>query len=95
MQLGEALKTIRKQKNLKQKELSDLCSITQTYLSQIENNKRKPNLELVEKFSRCLGIPLPVIMFLSLTENDVDEHKRPMFNLMTPSIQKYIKEIFI
>ena len=95
MKIGEAIKILRVQKKLKQKELSDKCKITQTYLSQIENNKKKPNFDLLERISSCLGFPVPVILFLSLTENDVSIDKRPLFNMMKPSIQKYINDIFV
>ena len=95
MLVGDAIKTIRKRKNLNQKELSALCNISQTYLSQIENNRKVPNFDTIERIGNCLGIPIPVVMFLSLTENDVRDDKRPLFEMMNPTIQKFINDIFI
>lgn len=94
MQIGDAVKTLRLEKKLKQKELASLCSITQTYLSQIENNKKRPNFELFERLSGHLGVPLPVVLFLSITEDDVVASKRELFRIMKPSINKFIDEIF-
>ena len=66
MLVGNAIKTIRKQKKIQQQELSKICNISQTYLSQIENNKKQPNLNILELIGDKLGIPIPVILFLSL-----------------------------
>lgn len=95
MEIGRAIKNLRESKGIKQRELSDLCKITQTYLSLIENEKKKPNLVLIEKISYHLGIPLPVVFFQSLTEEDVESSKKEMFRLMAPTINNLIKSVFI
>ena len=95
MQIGDAIKSIRKEKKIKQNQLSDLCKISQTYLSQIENNKKTPNIELLKKIGECLDIPIPVILFLSLTEDDVSTEKKELFKIMNPTISKIINDIFI
>lgn len=63
MDLGETIKSIRKQKGLKQNEFAQLCNITQAYLSQIENNLKEPNLSTLRVISNNLGIPLPILFF--------------------------------
>jgi transcriptional regulator with XRE-family HTH domain len=95
MLIGNAIKEIRKQKKIQQQELSELCKLSQTYLSQIENNKKQPNLTTLEIIGEKLGIPIPVILFLSLTDNDVPENKRELFRFMSPIVEKFINEIFI
>lgn len=95
MLVGNAIKTIRKQKKIQQQELSKICNISQTYLSQIENNKKQPNLNILELIGDKLGIPIPVILFLSLTSDDVPEHKKDLFRFMSPTVEKFINEIFI
>jgi transcriptional regulator with XRE-family HTH domain len=71
---------------------SDLC-ITQTYLSQIENNRKLPNIALLEKIGKKLSTPLPFIFFLSLNEDDIPETKRPHFRLLEPALKKFIGEL--
>ena len=44
MNLGQAIKDLRKTKGIKQGDFAIECGITPAYLSQIENNKREPNL---------------------------------------------------
>ena len=93
MNLGNTISQLREQKGLKQGELANSLDITQTYLSQIENNRKLPNISLLEKISSELSTPLPFIFFLSLDEKDIPENKLPFFNLMKPSIRKFIGEL--
>lgn len=94
MNLGNAIKGIRKQKGLTQIELASLCNITQTYLSQIENNSKEPNLSILKSISNNLKIPLPIIFFLSLTEEDIQPNKRDAFKIISPSINSLVNEFF-
>ncbi len=95
MEIGQAIKTIRKSKGFKQKDLSERCEITQTYLSLIEHGKRNPNINLIEKISAILGVPVPVIYFQSLTENDVENSKKDVFRIVSPTINELINNIFL
>ncbi len=94
MKIGEAIKHIRSEKGLSQKKFSELCDISQSYLSLIENNKKIPNMSTLEFMGKVAGVPLPVVLFLSMNEEDVSEEKRDLFNILSPSISKFIKEIF-
>ena len=94
MNLGNAIRALRKEKGLNQKKFSELCKISQTYLSQIENNKKTPNLSVIEHMGNVIGIPIPVILFLAINEEDIFKEKRHFFNILSPSISKFVKEIF-
>ena len=59
MNLGTIIKNSRKQKGQTQLEFATSCGITQTYLSQIENNNKEPNLATLKEISNKLEIPLP------------------------------------
>lgn len=95
MDLGNIIKNIRKQKGLTQNELTSLCGITQTYLSQIEGNLKEPNLSTLKTISEKLNIPLPILFFLSLTEDDVQPNKRKAFEIVSPSVKSLINEFFV
>ena len=95
MDIGNSIKRLRKQKALQQKSLATLCEVTQTYFSLIENNKKRPSLELLEKIGLNLGIPTSVILFLSLSEDDVADNKKDIFRMLNPSITNYIEQIFM
>lgn len=94
MNLGQTIKNIRKQKGQTQSEFANVCAITQTYLSQIENNLKEPTMGTLKLISSKLDIPLPILFFLSLNEEDVDPEKRIAFQIISPSIKSLINEFF-
>lgn len=95
MNLGDTIHRLRKQKGVAQIELAKMAGITQAYLSGIENNKREPNLSTLKKLSETLDIPLPIIFFLSLDENDIPERKIEAFKMIAPSVKSYLSQLFV
>jgi len=95
MNLGNAIKNIRKQKGLKQNKFAEMCQITQAYLSQIENNAKDPNLSTLKVISEKLDTPLPILFFLSMENKDVPKHKQQAFSLIAPSIKSLVNEFFV
>lgn len=94
MDLGNQIKNIRKQKGLTQNEFASLCGITQTYLSQIESNSKEPNLSTLRVISEKLNVPLPILFFQSMTDEDVQPRKREAFKIISPSIKSLVNEFF-
>lgn len=94
MNLGTVIKDIRKQQGQTQTEFAESCGITQTYLSQIENNAKEPNLSTLKEISKNLDLPLPILFFLSLNEDDISPEKRKAFEIINPSVKSLINEFF-
>lgn len=63
--IGEILKKLRNIYSYKASELSKKLEISQSYLSEIENNKKQPSLELLKKYSEIYGIKLSSLILLS------------------------------
>ena len=63
--IGKAIRVIREFSELNQTELSEKAGISKSYMSEIENGKKLPNLELLDKFSEVLDVPVSSIMFFS------------------------------
>ena len=95
MNIGQVIKDSRISKGIKQGEFSTLCDISQTYLSLIENNQKEPNITTLKVISEKLGIPLPVLFFLSLDENDIPQRKQEIFKVLEPSIKGMIQQIYL
>jgi len=93
MDLGSTIKNIRKQKGIKQNTLAEICKISQTYLSQIENNQKEPNISTLKTICSNLNISLPILFFLSIDEKDISEKKRQAFNIINPSIKTLVNEL--
>jgi transcriptional regulator with XRE-family HTH domain len=94
MNLGVTIKNIRKQKGQTQSEFASACGISQTYLSQIENNQREPNLSTLKIISNELNVPLPILFFLSLNIDDIQQNKREAFEIISPSVKSLVNEFF-
>ncbi|MCB1073811.1 MAG: helix-turn-helix transcriptional regulator [Chlamydiia bacterium] len=90
MKLGQIISSVRKEKGYKQGVLAKELGITQTYLSQIERDKKEPNLSLLKKIANVLRIPLPIIFFFALEANDLPESKREIFNNIFPEAKDLI-----
>ena len=94
MNLGVTIKNIRKQKGQTQSEFASACGISQTYLSQIENNQREPNLSTLKIISNELNVPLPILFFLSLNIDNIQQNKREAFEIISPSVKSLVNEFF-
>ncbi|CUB13996.1 DNA-binding transcriptional repressor PuuR [Bacillus cereus] len=52
---------LRKEKLISQEKLAEQVGLSRTYISQIENNKKQPNVKLAIKIAKVLRIQLPYI----------------------------------
>ncbi len=94
MNIGIAIKELRKRKAFNQKQFCEKVGITQSYLSLIESNKKTPSTEVLEKVATAVDVPLPILFWFTVDENDVDNSKLEMFRLLKPSVDKLITELF-
>lgn len=94
MNLGIVIRKLRKDKGLTQTEFATTSGITQTYLSQIEGNIKEPNLSTLKDISASLDIPLPILFFLALDEQDISPNKRKAFEIISPSVKSLVNEFF-
>lgn len=65
MNLGRAIKLCRIQRELTQVELAKRASLSVSYLSLIEKNKRNPSISTVTTIASALRVPLNVLIFLA------------------------------
>lgn len=94
MNVGNTISTLRREKNIKQFVLAENWGIPQTYLSLIEKGIKTPSIQIIEKISFSLGIPYPVLFFLSIDKNDVSEGKEDVSDKFEPLLLSIVKEIF-
>ena len=53
--IGEVLKAMRKTKNFKQSDISEMTNIPQNTISQYETGKIQPTFEIIEKIANACG----------------------------------------
>lgn len=56
--IGKRLKEIRKQRKLSLSDVSAKTDVGVSYLSMLENNKRRVNIEILEKLAGCYKVRL-------------------------------------
>jgi transcriptional regulator with XRE-family HTH domain len=54
--LGDKIRVLRKKKELTQEELAYRSELDYSYINQIENGKRNPSMEAVERIAKALGV---------------------------------------
>jgi transcriptional regulator with XRE-family HTH domain len=58
MQIGNKLKVHRRKKRMRQKELAAMSGISNTYLSDIENNRTVPSLKTLVRLCAALDVDI-------------------------------------
>lgn len=90
MDLGSAIKSLRKELKISRKELAARCRISVTALYNIENNLSFPSKDSINGICSALGIPVSYLMFYSLTEEDVPEDKREFFKVIVEPVKAFL-----
>lgn len=74
--MGETLKLLRIFYGYKSVEMANKLEISQSFLSEIENGKKNPTLELLNKYSKVLKIKVSTIVLLSESLTEDNESKK-------------------
>lgn len=82
MNVGDAIKNLRKRKGISQKDLAQKCGLSSNSLCSIEKNESFPSKDSMEKICKALDIPVSYLMFFSVTDDDIPAEKRTAFNAM-------------
>jgi XRE family transcriptional regulator, regulator of sulfur utilization len=94
MDIGQTILRVRKEKGIKQKDLAKGAGISPTYLSQIEKGQRVPRMDILEKISAEINIPLSILSFLSLDIDSIPEDKKFAYNQVKPLLDGLVEKIF-
>ena len=91
MEIGHYLKDLRNFKlGISQKNFAEKIGISKAYLNLIENDKKQPSIELLTKIAELYDIPVQMLIFLSLSEDDVKENKKLAYRITKPAIDDLI-----
>lgn len=92
MDLGTAIKEIRKEKGISQKDLAPECGLSVNALYNIEKNITNPPKNTLNKICEALGVPAAYLFFLSITDEDIPEEKKDVFNALYKSSRDVLLE---
>lgn len=94
MDIGKQIKELRKHRNISQVDLAARVGVSQTSLSLIETGENNPSEKTVKEISKVLRIPVPILYFLSFSEDDVPIEKRALYKSLSPHIKGLVQELF-
>lgn len=92
MDIGTAIRSLRKDLGLKQAEIAKCSHISVTALYNIENGLSFPSKETIDRISQALGVPVAYLLFYSITEADLPEAKREFFRLAVHPLRQFLVE---
>ena len=87
MNIGSAIKSIRRKLAITQYDLADKCELSQTSLSQIETGVKRPSQRTINKICLVLDIPESILYIVAMQEADVPPSKKGVYELVYPSIR--------
>jgi len=94
MKIGNVIKEVRSEKKVSQGELAKNCDVTQSYLSQIENDIRMPSNDLLTQISKNLNVPVSVLYYLAIEEADVPKDNLQAYQQLSSTIKSLVKSVY-
>lgn len=74
--VGEALRLLRIFNGYKSAELAEKLGISQSYVSEMENNKKQPTMDILDKYASVFEMKKStLLLFAEALENDVEVQK--------------------
>lgn len=86
------LKKYRKERNLSQLKLAELCGTSTSYIEEIEIGKKFPSVEMIQRFSEAINIQ-PHMLFMAETDSYSETNDKEKKEKMIEKLQAAIREI--
>jgi transcriptional regulator with XRE-family HTH domain len=90
MKLGEAIKEVRGERELTQKDLAKRVGITQSHLSQLESGNKEPSLSTLERIAEELDLSVPMLVVLAMDEEDVRPGRKDVYDRFYPKLKSLL-----
>ena len=85
--LSEAFRLIRVFHDMKQQELANDLGLSKSYVSELENGKKIPSIDVIQKYSSRFGIPVSSIMFFAENLDNPGKAKKARFAIADKVLQ--------
>jgi transcriptional regulator with XRE-family HTH domain len=93
MTLGESLKVIRARVGLRQGELANRVGISQSLLSLIENDRREPAVDLINRLCSVMGVPPQLVFLMTSTPTEGNERFKPLLDKLSLLMLDILQEV--
>ena len=88
--MGEALRLLRIFNGYKSAELAELLEISQSYVSELENNKKQPTMDVLERYAKVFGMKKSTL-FLFAESLEIEKEKQDQKQRMAYAGMKLLK----
>lgn len=92
MNIGEAIKEMRMRHGISQQELALKVGISANALCSIEKGYSFPKKETITAICKAIGIEKAYFLLMAITEEDVPEEKRAIFNALREPMMKVFEK---
>lgn len=90
MELGKAIKEVRKEKKIKKKDLAKMCGISDTALYNIERGVSFPTKNTIDRICQSLNVPESYLLLCSISKEDVPDGKWLAFQVLHNSLKNLL-----
>ena len=94
--IGEALRLLRIFNGYKSAEIAQELGISQSYVSEIENNKKQPTMEILDKYADVFGMKKStLLLFAESLEDDIqiNNNKKQKVALAGMKLLKILEKV--
>lgn len=93
MNIGARIRSFRQRLHLSQEELADRAEINRTYLSQLENSRSSPTLEILERIARALEVEVTELISEASAAREPEpqseiSHEKPTYS----GLQEFLED---
>lgn len=92
MKIGDRIKQLRKELNMKRVELAQQIGVTYSALSKYETNEREPDYETLKKLARIFNVSIDYLVGYSNIRNPYEKDKLGIDGL-SPDSRRQLEEI--
>ena len=97
LNIADTLESIRMERRMNKTDFSALCGISNSFYSEIINNKKSINLDTLEKICLNVDVPIEIFIFKAINENKIEDENRrklvreikPLMNEITDALYSY------
>ena len=86
--IGITLKSLREERGYTLRQLAQLAQVPYSYLSTIENMKRMPGLDVVDRICHALGVPVRDVIIKTELEKNLKSEKVKLHKELMPYFRK-------
>ncbi|MFR7991364.1 MAG: helix-turn-helix domain-containing protein [Lachnospiraceae bacterium] len=93
--MGEALRLLRIFNGYKSAELAKMLGLSQSYVSELENNKKQPTLEVLERYAKVFDMKKSTLLLFaeSLEHEKIEKNKKQRVALAGMKLLKILEKV--